>query len=191
MSAGQAPTPSDLAAAAAAGAAPDPAAGALGAAPDSLPDADGRPGMERQRSRVGRVVAGLSEEEVEVMRLRDESATMMETLVRAKVEAAEVQGDYLKTRRALIRAVEKQAAMAERLDALKTAIFEGAPRTCVLPCLVPCMAGALHQPHVEPLYCPFCSCQRHRGQAACPLYSSRETDAGKLMVGRRMRSRKR
>ncbi len=36
-------------------------------------------------------------------------------------------GDYLKTRRALIRSVEKQAAMAERLDALKTAIFEGAP----------------------------------------------------------------
>ena len=35
-------------------------------------------------------------------------------------------GDYLKTRRALIRAVEKQAAMAERMDALKTAIFEGA-----------------------------------------------------------------
>ena len=136
MSAGQAPTPSDLAAAAAAGAARDPAPGT---APDSLPDADGRPGVERQRSRVGRVVAGLSEEEVEVMRLRDESATMMETLVRAKVEAAEVQGDYLKTRRALIRAVEKQAAMAERLDALKTAIFEGASSHAGCPAWCPAL----------------------------------------------------
>ena len=31
-------------------------------------------------------------------------------------------GDYLKTKRALLRAVEKQAHMAERLDNLKTAV---------------------------------------------------------------------
>ena len=31
-------------------------------------------------------------------------------------------GDYLKTKRALLRAVEKQAQMAERLDNLKTAV---------------------------------------------------------------------
>ncbi|KAK9825855.1 hypothetical protein WJX81_004552 [Elliptochloris bilobata] len=128
VSAGRLPTPSDLTASVTAAAEAVPVGGAAAAAApagDGLADGGGRPGVERQRSRVGRVVAGLSEEEIEVMRLRDESATMMETLVRAKVEAAEVQGDYLKTKRALIRAVEKQAAMAERLDALKTAIFEG------------------------------------------------------------------
>ena len=31
-------------------------------------------------------------------------------------------GDYLKTKRALLRAVEKQALMAEKLDNLKTAV---------------------------------------------------------------------
>ncbi len=34
-------------------------------------------------------------------------------------------GDYLKTRRALLRSVEKQAHMADRLDSLKSAVTEG------------------------------------------------------------------
>jgi hypothetical protein len=34
-------------------------------------------------------------------------------------------GDYLKTKRALLRAAEKQANMAERLDSLKAAVFQG------------------------------------------------------------------
>ena len=34
-------------------------------------------------------------------------------------------GDYLKMRRALIRAVEKQAALADRLDSLRTAFGDG------------------------------------------------------------------
>lgn len=117
------------------------------------------------------------------MRLREENETLMETLVRAKVELAETQGepvvpasticlpyhtatmpqscqatdpsslqhdprpvlrinstsfhacseeaccagagDYLKTRRALLRSVEKQAHMADRLDSLKSAVSEG------------------------------------------------------------------
>ena len=33
-------------------------------------------------------------------------------------------GDYLKTKRALLRAVEKQAHMAERLDNLRTAVSD-------------------------------------------------------------------
>lgn len=38
---------------------------------------------------------------------------------------AAMAGDYLKTRRALLRSVEKQAHMAERLDCLKSAVNEG------------------------------------------------------------------
>ena len=34
-------------------------------------------------------------------------------------------GDYLKTRRALLRSVEKQATQAERLDGLKSAVYAG------------------------------------------------------------------
>ncbi|KAK9918082.1 hypothetical protein WJX75_001065 [Coccomyxa subellipsoidea] len=85
------------------------------------PKSPGRPRF----SGIGHVYAGLSDEEVEVMRLREENETLMETLVRAKVELAETQGDYLKTRRALLRSVEKQAHMAERLDCLKSAVNEG------------------------------------------------------------------
>ncbi|BDA47090.1 probable Laminin-like protein epi-1 at N-terminal half [Coccomyxa sp. Obi] len=76
-------------------------------------------------SGIGHVYAGLSDEEVEVMRLREENETLMETLVRTKVELAETQGDYLKTRRALLRSVEKQALMSERLDSVKSAMSEG------------------------------------------------------------------
>ncbi|CAL8471705.1 g11247 [Coccomyxa elongata] len=76
-------------------------------------------------SGIGHVYAGLSDEEVEVMRLREENETLMETLVRTKVELAETQGDYLKTRRALLRSVEKQAHMSERMDSVKSAVSEG------------------------------------------------------------------
>lgn len=34
-------------------------------------------------------------------------------------------GDYLKTRRALLRSVEKQATQAERLDGLRSAVDQG------------------------------------------------------------------
>lgn len=42
-----------------------------------------------------------------------------------KPACAGAPGDYLKTRRALLRSVEKQAHMSERLDSVKSAVSEG------------------------------------------------------------------
>ena len=42
-----------------------------------------------------------------------------------RAACAAATGDYLKTRRALLRSVEKQAYMSERLDSVKSAVSEG------------------------------------------------------------------
>eukprot|EP00884_Botryococcus_braunii_P019512 jgi/Botrbrau1/6244/Bobra.0109s0038.1 len=90
----------------------------------------------RRRHNTG-LIAGLSEEEVEVMRLREENENLMHTVVRTKIELAETQGEYLKAKRALLRSVEKQAAMAEKLDSLQYAVADGnlagAEQLLVLP----------------------------------------------------------
>ena len=49
----------------------------------------------------------------------------MESLVHAKIEAAEAQGEYLKMRRALLRSIEKQAGMASKIDEMRDAFKEG------------------------------------------------------------------
>lgn len=77
------------------------------------------------RRKMGGVIPGFSEAEVEMMRLREENEALMDSLVRTKVELADTQGDYLKTKRAMIRAVEKQALLSEKIDLLKEALAEG------------------------------------------------------------------
>ena len=62
---------------------------------------------------------------LQVYRLREENDSLMEALVHAKIEAAEAQGEYLKTRRALLRSIEKQAGMASKIDELRDAFREG------------------------------------------------------------------
>ncbi|KAK9807878.1 hypothetical protein WJX72_011993 [[Myrmecia] bisecta] len=75
-----------------------------------------------RRANMSGVIAGLSDEDMEVIRLREENEALMESLVRAKVELAETQGDYLKVKRSFIRAIEKQAELTEKVDELKHTI---------------------------------------------------------------------
>ena len=49
----------------------------------------------------------------------------MESLVRAKIDAAEAQGEYLKTRRALLRSIERQAGMASKIEEMRDAFKDG------------------------------------------------------------------
>lgn len=49
----------------------------------------------------------------------------MESLVKAKIEAAEAQGEYLKTRRALLRSIEKQSVMAAKIEEMRDAFRDG------------------------------------------------------------------
>lgn len=76
----------------------------------------------------GQSVAAMSEEEsqkfledveVELAALRDENQLIMDHLVTTKVQLAEVQGDFLESRRALLRSREKQMQMAQQLVALQ------------------------------------------------------------------------
>lgn len=74
-----------------------------------------------------RVISGVSLVLVaeQVFRLREENESLMESLVRAKVDAAEAQGEYLKMRRALLRSIEKQAGMASKIDEMRDAFRNG------------------------------------------------------------------
>ena len=58
---------------------------------------------------------------MQLMSLRDENRALMENLVTSKVRLAEVQGDFLESRRALLRAREKQVQMAKQLTELHSA----------------------------------------------------------------------
>lgn len=62
---------------------------------------------------------------IQVFRLREENESLMEALVRTKIEAAESQGEYLKTRRALLRSIEKQAGMASKIEEMRDAFRDG------------------------------------------------------------------
>ncbi|KAL3149281.1 hypothetical protein ABBQ32_002097 [Trebouxia sp. C0010 RCD-2024] len=72
----------------------------------------------------GSGIAGLNDGEMEVMRLREENEALMDSLVRTKVELAETEGEYLKTKRSLIRANEKLAGLSERVEQLKQALHK-------------------------------------------------------------------
>lgn len=48
----------------------------------------------------------------------------MDSLVRTKVELAETEGEYLKTKRSLIRANEKLAGLSEKVEQLKQALYK-------------------------------------------------------------------
>ncbi|KAL0023072.1 hypothetical protein WJX79_008756 [Trebouxia sp. C0005] len=67
----------------------------------------------------GSNIAGLNDGDMEVMRLREENEALMDSLVRTKVELAETEGEYLKTKRSLIRANEKLAGLSEKLSHLQ------------------------------------------------------------------------
>lgn len=69
----------------------------------------------------------LDDVEVEVGALRDENEMLMEHLVSTKVRLAEVEGDFLESRRALLRSREKQLQLARQIMDLQAAELADEP----------------------------------------------------------------
>lgn len=76
---------------------------------------------ERDHKTFNDFIESLVEAQAEVDHLRDENVSTMKQLVMKKVELAETQEEVTKTKRALIRAVNKQMTLAYKLDEVKTA----------------------------------------------------------------------
>ena len=68
----------------------------------------------------------LEDAEMELASIRDENTSLMEHLVSTKVRLAEVEGDFLESRRALLRSREKQMQLARQL--LDVQAVEGGTR---------------------------------------------------------------
>lgn len=78
----------------------------------------------KQRLRIGDSggddwLAALGDIEREAGKLRDENALLMQQLVEKKVELAEVQEEFVKTRRTLVRSMERQAHLSKKIDDIR------------------------------------------------------------------------
>ncbi len=68
---------------------------------------------------VDEYLATLTDIEREASKLRDENTLLMQQLVEKKVEYAMMQEEFVKTRRSLIRAVERQAHLSKKIDDIR------------------------------------------------------------------------
>lgn len=64
-------------------------------------------------------LAALGDIEREAGKLRDENSLLMQQLVEKKVELAEVQEEFVKTRRTLVRSMERQAHLSKKIDDIR------------------------------------------------------------------------
>ncbi|PSC71814.1 hypothetical protein C2E20_4927 [Micractinium conductrix] len=71
---------------------------------------------------------GLDEDgELELMKMREENQMLMEHVVMVKVRHAEMEGEYLESKRQLLRTREKNLALAHKLQVLRDAAERGDP----------------------------------------------------------------
>lgn len=74
---------------------------------------------ERGTASMDDCLAALGDIEREAGKLRDENALLMQQLVEKKVELAEVQEEFVKTRRTLVRSMERQAHLSKKIDDIR------------------------------------------------------------------------
>jgi len=98
----------------------DPASGAegLGEEVGSVSDSEGSQHLSHL----------LHDAEAELAAIRDENSMLMEHLVTTKVRLAEVEGDYLESRRALLRSREKQMQLARQVLEVQMVGAGGTPQ---------------------------------------------------------------
>ena len=100
---------------------------AAAAAPPAAVDAGHLTDITTSSGYVGEVEVNADESKVELSSVREENKMLMDHLVSTKIRLAEVEGDVLESRRALLRSREKQMQLARQIMALQAVERQPAP----------------------------------------------------------------